>query len=257
MVESAIQVIQTASRHDEDKAYLGWYNISIHPLDAAYLGPAQGGSRLSKVVLTPLSPSTPPWGSGGIPKEDEILLSLLSLFLVYPNVSYQFICMNNQNWLLSTQRNNGSTSSYLLAETTWKTNFGRSLQSHTFNHYPTLAVTGEGWNDRLVNPKLCLPAQLPLHHKGLVECQHCFWRCPKMTCASQAPFSILIHEPGHQTLELLQSTNLIPTQRSHSFIHSFSANQSQVTMLQARQGNLEDLISSTFSSSSQGILMLS
>lgn len=40
-------------------------------------------------------------------------------------------------------------------------------QSHSFCDYPKLINIGEGWNkDRLVNWKICLLAQLPLHING-------------------------------------------------------------------------------------------
>ncbi len=57
---------------------------------------------------------------------------------------------------------------------TEETHFGRLYpRSHSFNHYPKLMTIAEGWNvDWLINRKLCLPAQLSLHHNGLVQRLH-------------------------------------------------------------------------------------
>lgn len=44
------------------------------------------------------------------------------------------------------------------------------LWSHSLGFYPELMTKGEGWDiDWLLNQKLCLQAQLPLHHDSAVQ----------------------------------------------------------------------------------------
>lgn len=53
-----------------------------------------------------------------------------------------------------------------------KSNFDQLYPgSHSVVYYPKLLMIGKGWNvEGLVNQELCLPAQLPLHHSGPVQC---------------------------------------------------------------------------------------
>ncbi len=75
------------------------------------------------------------------------------------------------------------------------------LQSHSFSHYPKLMTIGEGWSeDRLVNQKLCPPAQRPVHHYGPVQRMHFFW------CCNNLPVNLtLTREQDPKILELLRS----------------------------------------------------
>lgn len=155
-----------------------------------------------------------------------------------PTSSHAWITKTGSFWCKETM--------VLLQTTLEKLIFGRSLQSHSFSHYPKLAVTGEDWNDRLVNLNFCLLAQLPLHHKGLVECQHCFWRCPKWPVHLKLHFLSSFMSQAIRHLSSSNQATYSQLRGSHSSILSFSANQSQVTVWQARQGNLEDLLSAHF-----------
>ncbi len=86
-------------------------------------------------------------------------------------------------------------------------------RSHSFGHYPKLMTIGEDWNeDQLVNWKICLLAQLPLHHDSPVKCLHYCW------CCTNPPVDLTLHL--NKTLRYLNSfawgSSSLPTQRERS-----------------------------------------
>ena len=64
------------------------------------------------------------------------------------------------------------------------------LQSHNFDRHSKLRTIGKGWNvDQMVNWKLYLPAQFPLHHSGPTWCLHYCWYC------NSPPVKLTLHFP--------------------------------------------------------------
>lgn len=134
---------------------------STHPLSAAYLGSGRGGSWLSRVVQTYLSPAVFSSSSWGIPRPDEIY-NCSRVLWVCPAVSYHgshpegilIRCLDHLNWLLLISRSSSSTPRFL-----WLTNIGRlHSQSHSFGHYLKLMV---------------MPAVLQMLHRLHCACRSC------------------------------------------------------------------------------------
>lgn len=66
-----------------------------------------------------------------------------------------------------------------LCHPTQETNFHLYSQPLSFCHYPKLMTIDEGWHiDWLINWRLWVKAQVPLHHNGLVQCQYYWYALP-------------------------------------------------------------------------------
>lgn len=141
-----------------------------------------------------------PWGSWGVPRPDKVFNPCSALW-VYLQVSYLFDVPHNlpkggaqepswsNAWCLLTQKSSGLNPSALrMSELLTPTSVGKPshpkvwpnfgglyLQSHSFSLYPKLVPMGNSGNlSWLVNRRLCLPAQLSLHHNSLIQ-RLCHW----------------------------------------------------------------------------------
>ncbi len=149
---------------------------SIHPLSAAYPWSSRGGSIMSRGPQTSLSLATSKsGGSQGIPRPVQ-RYDLSTWIWACPRASSQLDvpgtslerhpegiltrCLNDLNWLLSTQRSSGSSPSSsrmtelltlslreMPATLLRKPHFSHLYpQSHPFGHHPSFMNIGEGRN---------------------------------------------------------------------------------------------------------------